>query len=62
MIPGVIESDVCLLPMVSSDSVDFINLYSHYKNRILFQAGGISDQPAPYMEAMQLIHSIGSKE
>ena len=52
---GVISSRVCLLPMVSSFSDDCLELHRHYKNGHLLRAGGLTNQPRIYLQAMSLI-------
>lgn len=34
-----------------------MRLYTHYKNGLLPHAGGVMDQPAGYLEAMELIEN-----
>jgi len=41
--------------MITPFSYHLIGLYLHYKNGILWNSGGISDQPAIYLQAMELI-------
>lgn len=50
-----LESDTCLLPMITPLSNQLMRLYSHYKNQLLPFSGGLYDQPAVYAEAMELI-------
>lgn len=50
-----IESNVCLLPMITADSHRFLRLHAHYKNGFLPHAGGICDQPNLYIEAMEFL-------
>ena len=61
-IPGVIDTNVCLLPMVTRDAQTLIDLYHDYKNGHLAVAGGAIDQPAGYREAMRIIDSYISQE
>ena len=56
-IPNVIQSNICLLPMVTDKSWSYLSLYRHYKNNILPFSGGILDQPYKYRAAMELISS-----
>lgn len=49
------ESRTCLLPMITPLSHQFLKLYSHYKNKLLPFTGGLYDQPAAYIEAMEII-------
>jgi hypothetical protein len=50
-----LESRTCLLPMITPFSHQLMRLYSHYKNQLLPFAGGLHDQPAIWMEAMEVI-------
>ena len=50
-----IESKVCLLPMVTPQSQYLIRLYTHYKNRLLPHSGGLLEQPNFYLEAMETL-------
>ncbi|WP_144395668.1 hypothetical protein [Pleionea sediminis] len=52
----VVESTTCLLPMVSNRSVQFLNLFNHYKHHHLLISGGIAEQPNVYLTAMQIIN------
>lgn len=54
-IKGVIESRVCLLPMISAFSSECLDLHRHYKNGQLLFAGGLINQPRIYLQAMSLI-------
>jgi hypothetical protein len=54
-IPGVIASNVCLLPMVTAFSRECLRLYGHYKNSVFPFSGGVYEQPRRYMQAMELI-------
>jgi hypothetical protein len=36
-------------------------MYRHYKNGILLNSGGLDDQPAIYLDAMELIDSMVEK-
>jgi len=57
-IPGVIDSNVCLKPMITQASMFYLRMHSHYKNGVLPYSGGLLDQPAVYLQAMELIDSI----
>ena len=57
-VKGVIDSDVCLKPMITPFSYQMMGLYLHYEKGVLWQAGGISDQPAIYLHAMEIIGSV----
>ena len=54
-VKGVFESSVCLKPMVTHLSDQMMGLYKHYENGVLWRSGGISDQPAIYLQAMEII-------
>lgn len=56
-VPGVIESKVCLLPMITERSLFLIRLHKHYKQHLLFEGGGLMTQPNLYLEAMELLES-----
>jgi hypothetical protein len=43
--------------MVPSWAKKILNLYVHYKNNILPYSGGILEQPAPFVQAMQIIEA-----
>jgi hypothetical protein len=55
LIPDVIESDVCLKPMITMQSKMWIELYVHYRNKILADSGGLLDQLSAYLQAMAII-------
>lgn len=59
-IKGVLESDVCLLPMVSEKSWHLIRLHKHYQKNVLFTDGGLMSQPNLYLEAMERIEEYGA--
>lgn len=48
-------SRTCPRKMVTEDSCYLLSLYSHYKAGHLLKAGGVSEQPYLYMEAMRVI-------
>lgn len=50
-----LESRICPKPMVTERSHLLLDLYRHYDNRHLLVAGGLMDQPAAYLQAMQII-------
>lgn len=54
---GVFRSNTCLLPMISDRTHQLIKLHKHYKNGFLINKGGISEQPALYLDAMELLDS-----
>lgn len=54
--PGVIEkSPHCWRRQITPDSQFMLELHVHYRAGHLAVAGGVLDQPARYLEAMQLI-------
>lgn len=57
-VPGVIESNVCLLPMVTERALFFIRLHKHYQNGVLFSGSGFMDQPNVYLEMMEILDGI----
>ena len=46
---------ICPRRLVTADSDYLLSLYSHYKAGHLLAAGGLSDQPALYLDAMRVI-------
>lgn len=54
-IEGVIESSICLLPMITPRTQYLIDLYGHYKRGYLYRAGGIGDQPNYYNNSMSIL-------
>lgn len=54
-ITGVIESDICLKPMVTEFSLTMLRLYGHYKNHWLPLSGGLLEQSNTYLQAMEII-------
>lgn len=55
IIPGVIESRTCLLPMVGERESEMLRLFQHYRHQLLPSAGGLLDQPNNYIESMEII-------
>jgi hypothetical protein len=51
----VIESRTCLLPMITPGTRMMLQLYGHYKSKLLPHAGGLLDQPNYYVEAMEIL-------
>ncbi len=51
----IIASKTCLLPMVEPTTWSMLRLHRFWQNAILLRPGGLMDQPARYLEAMQLI-------
>lgn len=56
-VPGLIDSRVCLLPMITDDTKYYFKLYRHYKNGLLIVNGALVDQPNKYLEIMELLDS-----
>jgi hypothetical protein len=48
----------CPRKAITPESRAWLALYSHYENGHLFTDGGISHQPALYLEAMTMIRFI----
>lgn len=55
-IKNVIESDVCLLPMITQESRFLLRMHEHYKKGKLARTGGVLDQPNFYLEAMEVMN------
>lgn len=51
------ETRSCPRRMVNADSIYLWSLFLHYRAGHLLEAGGIADQPAAYLKAMQFIES-----
>lgn len=49
--------DKCPFAYVTGGSREYLRLYRHYKNGYLFNGGGITDQPAHYLDAMSVLDS-----
>ncbi len=49
------KSTTCLLPQITDKTNRFFKLYKHYQNGVLLFDGGLYDQPAAYLEAMEII-------
>lgn len=41
--------------MITSETQTWLHLSAHYKNGVMPNAGGLLDQPAAYLEAMEVI-------
>ena len=57
-IKGVIESEICFLPMITEQSNFMLRLYIHYRNKILPFEGGLLNQPNKYLSAMEIISQV----
>lgn len=55
LIEGVIESDTCLLPMITPASRLLLSLHEHYRHGRLPLGGGVLEQPNAFLEAMELL-------
>jgi hypothetical protein len=60
-IPGLIESRVCFLPMITPLSYAMLRLHRHYTEGFLPGAGGILDQANRYVEAMECLDAEFAK-
>lgn len=47
-----IESDTCLLPMVDAGTWYLFRLHRLFDKGVMYQAGGLMNQPHRYIEAM----------
>ncbi len=45
----------CLRKLVTSESRELLHLHMHYRRGLLLEAGGIRNQPAYYLDAMNVI-------
>ncbi len=54
-IPDIIESKVCLLPMLTDQTYALIRLSRHYKNNMLPVSGGILEQPNYFLQAIDIL-------
>ncbi|MBY6104907.1 hypothetical protein KUW19_00225 [Ferrimonas balearica] len=61
-IDGVGELTVCPKGQITPRSDLYLQLFPHYRAGYLAHAGGVMDQPEPYLQAMSLIQSELSKE
>lgn len=53
--------DCCPKTIVSAKSIFLINLFRHYKNGHLFEAGGVRNQPSWYLKGMAIIEGAMNK-
>jgi hypothetical protein len=54
-IDGVGETSECPMRALPTSIWTWFDLFKHYRAGLLWAAGGISDQPAIYLEVMRLI-------
>lgn len=54
------RSRQCLRQQVNDDSIELLKLYKFYEQGNLLVSGGVYDQPAVYLSAMQLIDDKNS--
>ena len=47
--------------MISERSLFLVRLHKHYQQRILFEAGGLMDQPNAYLEAMEYMETAANE-
>lgn len=52
------ELKTCLLPMITPMSRELLKLHMHYRAGYLPLSGGILDQPAGFLRAMEIIESV----
>lgn len=43
--------------MVTSESGQMLDLFSHYQKGVLARSGGVLEQPAKYLQAMKIIEN-----
>jgi len=53
-----VETSTCPAKLVESAYLDLVSLYGFYRDGLLAQSGGVMDQPAFYLSAMQWIDAI----
>jgi hypothetical protein len=53
-----VESRKCFRSLINKDSHYLVGQYRHYKNGLLYVGGGVSEQPAVYTDAMELIDRL----
>ncbi|MFP4560983.1 MAG: hypothetical protein ACLFQ3_06625 [Thiohalorhabdus sp.] len=53
----ILASRTCPKPMVTEQSTGYLRLYNHYERSVLPYSGGLLQQPAAYLEAMEVIES-----
>jgi hypothetical protein len=51
------ESDICLLPMITPFSSQIMDLLQHYRQGRFPLGGGVLDQPNAYLEAMRVVEN-----
>jgi len=56
VIKNVIETNVCLLPMITPESRFLLRLHDHYKKGHMAREGGILEQSNFYLEAMEILN------
>jgi hypothetical protein len=54
----IIDTNICIKPMVTATHHQLLRLHKHYKNGLLPLSGGVLDQPNIYLEAMELIDGV----
>jgi len=52
-----IRSKECLRWLVTTQSIQFLRLFHHYKQGNLIWSGGLYEQPAKYLEAMEYLQA-----
>lgn len=56
------ETTSCPRRAITPLSHGWMRMFAHYKNGLLFKAGGIADQPHGYLQAMSIIDRTLSQE
>jgi hypothetical protein len=51
----IIKSQTCLIPQITHRTNYLFKLHNHYHNGLPLLSGGLYDQPALYLEAMEII-------
>lgn len=54
----VVRTDTCPAQIVDPDYLGIVHLYGFYRDGVLAYAGGVMDQPAFYLQAMQIVGAI----
>lgn len=52
---GIYESNLCPRRAVTDESRAWLELYGHYAKGHLWARGAVEDQPAIYLQAMQVV-------
>lgn len=52
------DFNTCLLPQITRESIQWLELHEHYRRGVLPFAGGLMDQPNQYFEAMSFLNRL----